>query len=132
MKARVLLADDNPTVRDVADGLLQSVVEVVGNVADGKSLIEAATRLEPDLIVTDISMPVLNGIEAAKQLKELHCRAKIVFLTVHVDSDFVSAGLNVGACGYVVKPRMATDLVPAVREVLAGRVFVSSTARRNN
>ena len=132
MKARVLLADDNPRVRDVVDGLLQSVVEVVGNVGDGKSLIEAATRLEPDLIVTDISMPVLNGIEAAKQLKELHCRAKIVFLTVHVDSDFIGAGLNVGACGYVVKPRMATDLVPAVREVLAGRMFVSPIARQNN
>ena len=132
MRVRVLPADDNPTVREVVQGLLESTVEIVGSVADGKSLIEAAMRLKPDLIITDISMPVLNGIKAVIRLKELGCRAKVVFLTVHADHDFVSACLNTGASGYVLKSRMVTDLVPAIREVLADRVFVSPIARQNN
>jgi DNA-binding NarL/FixJ family response regulator len=88
--------------------------------------------LQPDVIITDISMPILSGIEAAKQLKESGSRAKVVFLTVHSDPDVVRACLNAGASGYVVKPRMDTDLVPAVREALAGRIFLSPPGDQQN
>jgi DNA-binding NarL/FixJ family response regulator len=94
--------------------------------------VETARRLQPDVIITDITMPTLNGIEAAKQLKESGSRAKVVFLTVHSDPEFVRACLNVGACGYIVKPRMDSDLLPAVREALAGRIFLSPTDNHEN
>jgi DNA-binding NarL/FixJ family response regulator len=95
-------------------------------------LLETALRLQPDVIITDISMPILSGIEAAKRLKESGSRAKLVFLTVHSDPDIVRACLNAGASGYVVKPRMDTDLVPAVREALASRIFLSPTGDQQN
>jgi DNA-binding NarL/FixJ family response regulator len=94
--------------------------------------VETARRLQPDVIITDISMPILSGIEAAKQLKESGSRAKVVFFTVHSDPEIVRACLNVGACGYVVKPRMDSDLLPAVREALAGRIFLSPTNNQEN
>ena len=82
-------------------------------------------NLKPDVIVTDISMPILNGIEAANQLNDSGCTAKIIFLTVHSDPDFVRACLATGAFGYVVKSRITMDLLPAIQEALAGRIFVS-------
>ena len=97
----------------------------MGKVVNGRDLFEEAMRLQPDVIVTDISMPVLNGIEAADQLKESGCNSRIVFLTVHTDSDFVRRCLSAGAFGYVAKSRIATELVTAVREALAGNIFVS-------
>jgi len=112
--------------------LLQPTFEVVGTVGDGKALLEAAARLEPDVILTDISMPILNGIEAANQLGESSCKSKIVFLTVHTDPDFITACLATRALGYVVKSHMATDLLPAIQAALAGRVFVSPSLRYTN
>ena len=85
----------------------------------------SATELQPDVLVVAISMPLLTGIEAAHRLKERGNPARIVFLTVHDDPDFVRASLATGAFGYVVKPRVATDLVPAIREALVGRIFIS-------
>ena len=90
-------------------------------------MIDEAAKLAPDVIVLDISMPKLNGIEAARQLKATGSRAKIVFLTVHEDMDYVRGALAAGAHGYVVKPRLASDLLPALREVLASGWFVSPT-----
>jgi DNA-binding NarL/FixJ family response regulator len=113
-------------------GLLRPIFEIVGTVSDGQALIEAAARLEPDVIVTDISMPILNGIEAATQLSESGCKSKVVFLTVHTDSDFVRACLAASALGYVVKPSMVTDLLPAIHAALAGRVFVSPCLNYSN
>jgi DNA-binding NarL/FixJ family response regulator len=124
-KAKVLLADDHPRFPDMAELLLEPEFEVVGKVVNGRDLFVEAMRLQPDVIVTDISMPVLNGIEAADQLKESGCNSRIVFLTVHTDSDFVRRCLSAGAFGYVVKSRIATELVTAVREALAGNIFVS-------
>jgi DNA-binding NarL/FixJ family response regulator len=112
--------------------MLQPTFEVIGTVDNGKALVETARRLHPDVIITDISMPILSGIEAAKQLMESGSRAKVVFLTVHSDPDFVRACLNAGAFGYVVKPRMDNDLLPAVREALAGRIFLSPTDDHEN
>ena len=117
-KLRVLLADDHPSVLRMVENTLEPMFEVVGKVADGKSLLEAAGKLDPDLIVTDISMPILNGIEAIKNLKESGSRAKVVFLTVHADLEFVKVCFEAGASGYV-KPQMDTDLLSAIRAALA-------------
>jgi DNA-binding NarL/FixJ family response regulator len=124
-KWRVLLAEDHPSLLAMLPSILEPTFEIVGKVADGKSLVDAALELNPDVIVTDISMPILNGIEAVKKLKESGCQSKVVFLTVHSDQDFVRACLDAGASGYVVKRRMATDLSDAMRAALAGRIFIS-------
>jgi DNA-binding NarL/FixJ family response regulator len=128
-KARILLADDHPRFPEVAEHFLEPEFEIVGKVADGQSLFDEAMRLNPDVVVTDISMPVLNGIEAVDKLKESGCKSQIVFLTVHTGSDFVHRCLSTGAVGYVLKSRIATELVPAVREALIGRIFVSKNVR---
>jgi DNA-binding NarL/FixJ family response regulator len=124
-KVRILLADDHPGFTDMAERLLEPEFEIVGKVADGQSLFDAAMRLEPEIIVTDISMPVLTGIDAAEQLKKAGCKSRIIFLTVHLGADFVSRCISTGALGFVVKSRIATELVSAVREALAGHIFVS-------
>jgi len=119
------LADDHPDLLLIVSDLLNSMFDVVGAVGDGESLLNAAAYLQPDVLVMDISMPVLTGIEAAQRLKERDDTARIVFLTVHDDPDFVRASLATGALGYVVKPRLASDLVHAIREALADRIFIS-------
>jgi DNA-binding NarL/FixJ family response regulator len=124
-KLKVLLADDHPNLLEKVASLLEPTFEVVGRVRDGQSLFDAAMNLHPDLIVSDISMPILNGIEAASKLKDAGCRSRVVFLTVHADPDYVSRCLVTGAHGYVVKCHMATDLLPAINEALAGRNFIS-------
>src|SRR5262249_44207663 len=110
--------------------LLQPEFEVVKTVADGQALLKEAARLEPDVLVLDISMPVLNGIEAARQLRAAGSRARIVFLTVHQDPEYVHAALAAGAQGYVAKSQLATDLLLALRETLADRSFVSPSITR--
>lgn len=124
-RMRVFLADDHEAVLRATTALLGPDFEVVGTAMDGQSLIEATLRLKPDLLIVDISMPVLNGIEAIRRLRDAGSTAKVVFLTVHDDQDFAQAAISAGASGYVIKPRMATDLIPAIKEVLAGRSFVS-------
>lgn len=131
-RARILLADDHPCFPDLEERLLEPEFEVIAKVGNGRALIEAATRLKPDVIVTDISMPILNGIDAVDQLKESGCPSKIVFLSVHFDSDFIGRCLVTGARGYVVKSRMSTELLPAIREALAGNIFVSSRLANEN
>jgi DNA-binding NarL/FixJ family response regulator len=124
-KTRVLLADDHRDLLRLIRSLLEPTFDVVGTVGDGESLIEAAGKLQPDLIVTDISMPKLNGIDAADQLRESGSTSKVVFLTVHADPDFVQAALKTGALAYVSKFRISTDFLVALKEALAGRIFVS-------
>ena len=125
-RIRVLLADDHPDFLSAVSRLLETEYEVVQTVADGQAAIDEATRLNPDLLVLDISMPVLNGIEAAKQLKAAGFAGKIVFLTVHADADYVQATRAIGAQGYVVKSRLASDLLPTLREVSAGGSMAST------
>lgn len=124
-KVRVLLADDHPHFPELVESLLDPGFEVVGKVADGRALFDTALDLKPDLIVMDISMPILNGIDAADALRRSGCASKIIFLTVHSDPDFVRTCLATGAFGYIVKPRVALDLIPAIREALAGHLFIS-------
>jgi DNA-binding NarL/FixJ family response regulator len=125
---RVLLADDHPDVLEKVKQLLDSKYEIVGTVSDGQSLVTACAQLKPDVLVIDITMPVLNGIEAALRLKDDGCESKIIFLTVHEDPDYVRACLAAGAFGYVFKARMSSDLPHAIQETVAGRIFISATA----
>ena len=105
--------------------ILGEACDVVGTVFDGQSLVEAATRLDPDVIVSDISMPGLGGLGALRGIKHAGCRSRVVFLTVHEDPDFAREAMSLGADAYVVKSRLASDLLPAIREAAAGRTFVS-------
>jgi two-component system response regulator NreC len=122
---RVLVADDIASVLNAVAGLLRGSFEVVGMVSDGRAALEESLKLEPDLVVLDISMPEMTGIEVARALKKHHSKAQIVFLTVHKDPDILATSLAAGGLGYVLKVRMDTDLIPAMNEALAGHVFVS-------
>jgi DNA-binding NarL/FixJ family response regulator len=122
---RVVLADDHPAFLEMVQNLLKTDMEVVRSVDNGESLFDAAMELRPDVIVTDISMPKLSGVGAVDRLRESGCSSKVVFLTVHSDPDFIDAALKAGALGYVVKASIATDLLFAIQEAIAGRVFVS-------
>jgi DNA-binding NarL/FixJ family response regulator len=128
-RIRILLADDHPGFPKLVESMLEPAFEIIGSVSNGRSLIDTAMELKPDVVVTDISMPILNGIEAATQLRKSGCESKIVFLSIHSDPDFMRACLSIGALGYVIKPRMATELVHAIQEALAGRVFVSPSEK---
>ncbi|HKV79700.1 MAG TPA: response regulator transcription factor [Candidatus Sulfotelmatobacter sp.] len=131
-KVRILLADDHPGFPEIEERLLESEFEVIGKVCNGQALFGEAMRLKPDVIVTDISMPILNGIEAVDRLMESGCNSRIVFLTVHSDVEFVRRCLCAGALGYVRKSRIASELVPAIREALAGKIFVSPNLQQHN
>jgi len=124
-KTRVLLADDYRPLLESVMRVLRPEFEIVGEAQNGQALVEAALKLKPDVIVTDISMPILNGIEAAKRLREAGSTSKIVFLTVLSDPDSIVTCMATGALGYVIKARLATDLEPAIREAVAGRIFIS-------
>ena len=124
-RASILLADDHAEFLAAVVRHLEPHFEILRTVGDGRMVIAEAARLVPDLIVLDISMPLMNGIEAARQLKVAGSAAKIVFLTVHADLDYVRAALGSGALGYVLKSELASDLLPCLREVLLDRSFVS-------
>jgi len=125
--ARLLLADDHAAMLGKSVRLLEGEFEIVGTVGNGLDLIQAASRLDPDVVVLDITMPGLDGIEAARRLQHAGVRAKLVFLTVHEDPDYVRAGMDAGAVAYVVKARLASDLIPAVHAALDGQRFISPT-----
>ena len=124
-RIRVLLADDHEAMLDRVARLLATECNVVGTVTDGQQALDAARELKPNVLVLDISMPVMNGIETAHRLKEAGAETRIVFLTVHDDPDFAREALEAGALGYVIKPRIASDLLAAIKEAHAGRSFVS-------
>jgi len=124
-KPRILLADDHAAILDKVAALLAPEFDVVAAVGDGLLALEAAARFCPELVVLDIAMPGLDGIHAARELRRNGCDAKIVFLTVQEDEDYVSAALDAGALGYVLKSRMQSDLILAIRQALAGEVFIS-------
>jgi len=111
--------------------MLESKFDVVGTAEDGRSLILAAERLKPDLILLDISMPELNGIEAARQLRKLVPKAKLIFVTMHTDATFVHEALRAGASGYLTKRCRPAELISAIQEVLAGRVYLSPLVTRD-
>jgi len=125
MKPRLLLAEDHPGMRARVARLLQSDFEIVATVADGMAAVEGANILTPDVLVLDVSMPILTGIDVARHLRNQGCKAKILFLSVFLDLDQVASCLAAGGDGYVSKIQMGTDLVYAIKEILAGKPFVS-------
>jgi DNA-binding NarL/FixJ family response regulator len=125
-KLRVVLADDHRQMIEIVRETLGEEFEVVGTAENGKQAVEAVLRLNPDALVTDISMPVLNGLQAAKQLQMSESRAKIIFLTIYQSRDYLDAAFSAGASGYVNKGRLSTDLIPAIHEAMLGRIFIST------
>ncbi len=124
-RPRILLADDHQLVLERVRSLLQPSFDVVGVAGTGREMISEAMRLSPDVIVADISMPDLSGIEAAQELRKKGSEAKLVFLTIHASDEFVDACRAEGAFGYVVKAHMKTDLILAINAALSGRSFIS-------
>lgn len=124
-KARILIADDHSILAEGLRGLLEPEFEVVGLVADGRELVSTARELRPDVIVADVTMPSLNGIEAAIQLRDLGVTARVVFLTMHRDVAYARRAMEAGAAGFVLKHSAAAELVTAVREALRGQTYVT-------
>jgi DNA-binding NarL/FixJ family response regulator len=124
-RPRVLLADDHRVMSEGLRSLLQPHFDVVGIVSDGRELVAAAKRLDPDIVVLDISMPSLNGIEAARLLGSASSRAKIVFLTMHREVSYAARALEAGASGFVLKHSAASELVTAIQEALKGGTYIT-------
>jgi DNA-binding NarL/FixJ family response regulator len=125
MKPRVLLADDHRLVAEGLKSLLSADFELVGLVEDGRALLEAARTLRPDVIVADITMPLLNGIEALVQLKQDNKQVRVVFLTMHLEAAYARRALEAGASGYVLKHSAPTELIAAVRAALDGKTYLT-------
>jgi DNA-binding NarL/FixJ family response regulator len=125
MLKRILIADDLAPILTAVATLVENSFEVVGTVSDGHAAIDAVLELKPDLVILDVSMPGRNGLEVARELKSLANPTKIVFLTMHEDDEIVAACLSAGAKGYVVKSQMDSDLIAAINDAIAGRIFVS-------
>lgn len=124
-KTRVLLADDHQIVLEGLKNLLEQDFELVGMVMDGKALVNKALKLLPDVIVVDISMPLLNGIEAVRQIRSTDERIKVVFLTMHPDVTYAAMAFDAGASGYVLKNSASRELITAINEAMRGRTYVT-------
>ncbi|HNO33173.1 MAG TPA: response regulator transcription factor [Nitrospira sp.] len=127
---RVLLADDHTLVLEGFRRIVEQRCEVVGAVEDGRALLEAAVRLRPDLILLDISMPLLNGVDAGRQIKKLLPDVKLIFVTMHADPAYVSEAFKAGASAYLLKRSAARELDQAIEAVLKGQYFVTSLLTR--
>ena len=124
-RARILLADDHPLILEGFRNVLEPQHEIVGTVMDGKSLLEEAARLKPELIILHITLPKLNGIEAARRLRHTLPSAKLLFVTMHVNPAYLEEALNVGGAGYVLKSSAREEILEAVKTVLDGKTYVT-------
>jgi DNA-binding NarL/FixJ family response regulator len=122
---RIIIADDHTLVAEACKKLLENDYEVVCTVGDGRSLVRAAAEMRPHLIIVDVSMPLLNGLDAGQQIKELLPAVKLVYLTMNHDADLAAEAFRRGASGYLLKTCAATELAIAVREVLRGKSYLS-------
>jgi DNA-binding NarL/FixJ family response regulator len=125
-KTRVLLADDHALVVQGFEALLKDTFELVGVVHDGRSLVDAAEVLRPDVIVTDLSMPLLNGLDAVRQIRERRPNARIIILTMHRDTQLAVDAFRAGASGYMLKISPGEELITAIQEVAQGRSYVTT------
>jgi len=130
-RPRVLLADDHRLLREAFVKLLEPDCDVVGAVTDGRALLEAAPKLRPDVVVLDIAMPLLNGLDAARQLKRLMPEVKVIFLTVSEDPELAAEAFRAGASGFLLKNSAASELLQAIADVIQGRSYVTPLATRN-
>jgi DNA-binding NarL/FixJ family response regulator len=124
-KFRLLIADDHTLVADLCKKLLETEFDVVGTVSNGRDLVRAALQLRPNVIVADITMPLLNGLDAGEQVKDLLPAIKLIFLTMNSDTDLAAEAFRRGASGYLLKTCAASEMVIAVREVLRGKTYMS-------
>lgn len=124
-RPRILLADDHRIVVEGLRGLLEPEFEIVGIVEDGRALLTAAETLRPDVIVADISMPLLNGIDSVRQIKKNHEEIRVVFLTMHPDVTYAASAFEAGASGYVLKHSAASELATAIRHALEGKTYIT-------
>lgn len=127
-RPRVLLADDHRLLREAFARLLESECEVIGGVEDGRAALTEAARLQPDIVVMDVAMPLLNGLDAARQLRQILPKIKIIFLTMSEDPDIAAEAFRVGASGFLLKNSAAAELLQAIREVARGRSYVTALA----
>jgi DNA-binding NarL/FixJ family response regulator len=125
MRPRVLCADDHLLVIDGLRRILEPECEIVGAVEDGRALLKAAQELKPDIVLLDISMPLLNGVEAARRLRKSVPAAKLIFVTMHADPTYVTGAFRAGASGYVLKRCASMELVSAIQQVLKGRTYLT-------
>jgi len=130
-RPRLLLADDHTLLLEGIRLLLEPEFELVGSAEDGHALLDAAKNLKPDVILLDISMPILNGIDAAHRLRKLVPSARVIFLTMHADPAYVAEAFRAGAAGYLLKRAAASELLTAIREVMKGHHYVSPLVTRN-
>jgi len=128
--SRVLIADDHNLVAELCKRLLEPEFQVVGTVSNGHDLLHAALKLKPDVIVVDIAMPVLNGLDAGRQVKEELHSVKLVYLTMNTDPELALEAFDRGASGYLLKTCAASEMVIAVREVLRGKTYLSPTLKQ--
>ena len=124
-RSRILIADDHTLVADLCKKLLEMEFHVVGSVRDGRALLQSAADLRPDVIVVDIAMPILNGLDAGQQVKEMLPAVKLVFLTMNPDPEVAAEAFRRGASGYLLKTSAADEMVLAVRRVLRGMSYIS-------
>ena len=127
---RVLLVDDNGEMLTDLRDELSAEFEIAGTAENGEQAVREVFRLEPDIVVLDITMPVMNGLQVASLLREKRPATKILFLTIHEEPEYISAAFSAGACGYVTKRRLASDLRAAIREVYDGRNFLSPSLQK--
>ena len=124
-RPRVLLADDHTLLLGAFEKLLSDECDVVGQVSDGRALVAAAEELKPDIVVLDISMPLLNGLEAGRQIKRTMPATKLVFVTMNEDTDLAADAFRAGASGYLLKQSATSELMAAIRQVMEGRSYVT-------
>jgi DNA-binding NarL/FixJ family response regulator len=129
-RPRILIADDHAMLLDAFRTLLQSEFDVVGTVTDGRMLLEEFSRLHPDVVLLDIGMPLLNGLDAGRQLKARHKSVKLIYLTMNPDPDLAGEALRLGASGYVLKSSAFQELKQAIHEVLQGRSYITPLITR--
>ena len=130
MRPRLLIADDHTLVVEGFRRLLENDFDIVGEVEDGRALLVAAERLKPDVILLDIAMPLLNGIDAARQLKRSLPSARLLFITMHSDPDYVREAFRAGARGYILKRSAASELITAINEVMKDRFYITPLVTR--
>jgi len=130
-RPRILVADDHTMLLEAFKALLEPEFEIVGTVTDGRALLAAFSRLNPDVVLMDISMPLLNGLDAGRQLKLLQRSVKLIYVTMNPDPDLAGEALRLGASGYVLKSSAASELTQAIREALRGRSYITPLIARD-